>query len=837
MRMSQIVHYSGFINRHPDYQPSFRSGHAGSTALAKGWKPYKAVLKGSKLYFFKPPSDRTVAIKELFPQGMDLVEEERPGKPETVQEESDAPGRTTARDREDVRKRTRLYRGRAAHPELSLGDDGSVVRGSSDSLIHEAVFGTSFLRGDLTQAHDRWKHFASAVALCLPRLIGRAQFEAEFIRYASYLISGSDDAERTRLKSRTLWLAEQYLHHQGGPADAQAWSEFRTEIFPGHSSSLHLSQPSSSSHPGSPDLGAFSPRPSPSQNFPSFPSVSAVITSPRPSLSRPSLSQMRSNPGYFTVLEKEGLTCDVLLKLDSSTVARSLGTFNRSFLDQAHEPFIGADIIGRETTSDTDVQAIVLDSSPFTVFFGSDENPHWLTRLIVVQVLTSGNPSSSQPDVALQVSNTHLRSEVINKWVRVGEHCRLFGDRCSWKAIESALCSRPVARLEKAWRRVDGTASRLVQAWSKGVAECSVSKQGFTPWGGDLREHIADLLQKARVESGGKDDQWDVVPIQEILSCVEPIVDMFSRLSGSDTTLAGQDDQVVLLTRFWQSVFSQPLPRFASVNHYLSQSLAAEPRQKGRFEPYHWQRPLTPPTVHALVPLLFAEPLPTVTLIDRDLLYRGKKESLDGVSAHPGLDEVQVSRMTRMKSSPEVHRQSREMQARESPRLLTGGEMGGTVLRLHDGELLLLVPKSLPEANSRPPSSLETGLERRPSQIRVSNPGLDRKTSVARRSSLPSISQRSSLTLPEPTSEATLKVVVKAGTLDRLVDILICGFEGVPVAVADDNGEMPLREGRTRLLKLDRAEFRATWWSVFRSFVSPLVLFEVCHYMLVCDIC
>ena len=36
-----------------------------------------------------------------------------------------------------------------------------------------------------------------------------------------------------------------------------------------------------------------------------------------------------------------------------------------------------------------------------------------------------------------------------------------------------------------------------------------MSEPGSTPWGGDLSEHIADLLQKSQGESGGKDDQLD----------------------------------------------------------------------------------------------------------------------------------------------------------------------------------------------------------------------------------------------------------------------------------------------------------------------------------------
>jgi GTPase-activating protein BEM2 len=173
---------------------------------------------------------------------------------------------------------------------------------------------------------------------------------------------------------------------------------------------------------------------------------------------------------------------------------------------------------------------------------------------------------------------------------------------------------------------------------------------------------------------------------------------------------------------------------------------------------------------------------------------------------------------------------------------------GGTVIPVYNGDLLLVVQsgsgsgsESLPP--SRPPSSMspsrptssvadsitDKGLGRAPS-IRVkpgSSQGLDRKTSVARRSSLPSISHgRANYILSERSSEPPLRVIVQAGTLNNLVNILVFGLQNVSVSVADDNGEMSLSQGMTRELYVDRPEFAKIWWNTYRSFVSPLVFFE-----------
>jgi len=63
--------------------------------------------------------------------------------------------------------------------------------------------------------------------------------------------------------------------------------------------------------------------------------------------------------------------------------------------------------------------------------------------------------------------------------------------------------------------------------------------------------------------------------------------------------------------------------------------------------------------------------------------------------------------------------------------------------------------------------------------------------------------------------------------MNALVTVLAHGLRNVSVSVADDNGEMTLKEGMTRELVVDRMEFARVWWNVFRSFLTPLVFFEV----------
>ena len=279
---------------------------------------------------------------------------------------------------------------------------------------------------------------------------------------------------------------------------------------------------------------------------------------------------------------------------------------------------------------------------------------------------------------------------------------------------------------------------------------------------------------------------------------------------------------------------------FCSIDQFMTLSLTTEPRKMGLYEPHFWTRSSN--TVQAfananLVPLLFPEHLPYVSFIDRTQLLRSRLES--GGQKQLNVEDVRLIR------SGEINLSARR-RSFGGPDSGPGRDIGGTVIPVFDGELILLVSPgkevtpSRPSSfvRSRPPSSIvessiggsgEKAISRAPS-IRVrpgSSQGLDRKASLARRNSLPSIAARTDLVIPEHPTERPVRVVVQAGTLERLVDVLAHGLPCISVSISDDQGEMPLKDGRTRDAKLDRSDFSTIWWNVFRSFVTPLVFFEV----------
>ncbi|KAJ7122281.1 hypothetical protein C8R44DRAFT_164401 [Mycena epipterygia] len=875
-RASQIVYAAGFVNR------------LVTPALAdpRAWKAFKMEVRGTKLVLHKPPSDRAAGVRDLFAVGVVEDTEEEEGTGAGSAEESGGGGQR--REPASMGRKKRAYWGRGRHPALGVAGagasalggifsaDGAAVpkggidKGTVEALVHELVFATVFLReageGEgAAQREEQWRDYALSVLLCLPLLVGRARVETEFLRCAGYLLSGAIPEEADQERARVAWMAGEYLRLHGVPVDPDAWEDFRAESLPdvffpapqaatsgmpASASTQAMYAPSPAIGAGSPTLGAntFSPRPDGGARMLGLLDALGVRESIAPSSpdSVP-MSPSRSPRGGlatrmpWAALESEGLSRDVLFSLDPRVIARSLTLFHRAVLEQAPD---------NPTAAFVDPAA----AGACAPLFGSDAAPHWLTKLLLVQILgadtsagavhnhnqaTSGGEQQQQQSAT--TSRTHSRSEVISVWARVGELCRGAGDECSWRAIAGALCSAPVARLDKVWRRVEAPALAAVEAWARFEGEgCDVREPRVTPWGGDIRQRLKDEIDAARAnDSGGAEETLLVAPMERALDMFEGFRKQFllcpRRVSLPEDEV-GED--VKIMVNYWREKFTEGggsggiAAKFVRVDQFMSLSLAAEPRRKGLFEPHYWTRAANQTPYASLIPLLFPDVFPTSTLVDRAQLLRGRVDS---------------------DTDPRFLRLDQQQHLPQQPRRDIGGlaalSHSGTVIPVYNGEVLLTVwhgpanestTSSRPSSRipSRPPSSVvadgaEASLSRAPS-VRVkpgSSQGLDRKTSIARRNSLPSPAQRRAFVASEPSSEPPLRVRVLAGTLNRLVDILVHGLQNVSVSVADDNGEMSLREGKTRELVVDQAELSKLWWNVYRSLVTPLVFFELLRKM------
>ena len=970
-RASQIVYHTGFINRlaepssshgSPFYYHS-QSHFTRGDALAKGWKAYKLELKGTKLFFYKAPSDRSAGIKELFPTGLvppsledetdeiDGIGEKDPsfvlgsGGAKSKMKEGDATGING--------KKKRAFWGRRAHPDLVRDiQNGKLEKGTSEALIHEAVFGATFFPREFSTPNPSdtpqqqsskeadiftaWRSFASSVLLSLPNIVGRQAFESEFMRCCAYLISGAseENEEKEKEKDRVKWLVKEYLGFVA-EAENEGWEDWVKETLDCELASLSIEHREIADM-DSPNLNTFSPRPHEApgkfvslmealqmsnestltgnvKSTPSSTTSNPTIKDkqsldlrtfenqlpPSPSAPQqppPSPSQMRQStyPGRTSRSQDEGLTREVPLTSDPHFMAQSLTLYHRSVVDRVPGVLTSEYLLPTEwnDSNESSDNEIAKELDPA---FGTDEKPHWLTKFILLQIFTGdtsssyysqhhhhtlqsgktenypGRGTSTQP----QTSRVQSRSEMISVWAKVGELCRMNGDECSWKAIVEALCARPVARLEKVWKRVDPLALQAIKSWvyppgilgeqffSTGLGgggglhsttksgmnpPVAVSEPKVTPWGGHIRAKISEELAKV------KDDQMLSV---NVLMNVHSLFSSFRLAIGTclkqpQVEQGDISEDIKGMVRFWKEMASEGggkgslTGKLKKIEHFMALSLAAEPRKKGLFEPYFWAKATpgvtnAPPNV-SLLPLIFPESLSSVTLIDRSQLIRGRADS--------EASDIHFLRGGTAGVDPQFRiLRSVQQNANEATKRSILGT-GGTVISLYNGELMLVVQPGGMESTSRPSSrapsrppssivdgwtSVGMGLERdkpinRAPSIRVkptSSHGLDRKTSLAKRNSLPSLSRKPTFTVSERSSDPPLRVLVQAGTMNALVTVLAHGLRNVSVSVADDNGEMTLKEGMTRELVVDRMEFARVWWNVFRSFLTPLVFFEV----------
>lgn len=897
-RVSQITFHSGFVNRATDSTfVSTRGTTYGQAVAAKGWKPFKLVLRGTKLQFYKPPNDRVAEIRELFPVGIVPADEE---EDETSQSDEISTDKSKLDAKPATARRRRAFWGRRTHPELALDPDGSVMKGTLEALVHETVFATTFsLRQEIVDdagvprpssqkvTSASWRDFALSVLFALPLALSADKFEFEFVRCCTYLVSGADADAKEDDRARVAWLAEEYLRFHGKPVDEAAWNDFRRETIPdalqrnneptGQSlpasaslQALYAQSPDpQSSTPGtntvSPNVGTFSPRPDghgiislhEALMMDSVPTTSMATSSPRSTMDtghRPSGSG-NSQDISLALLDRDGFTRDVLFRFKAQDIAHSLFVFNRYLLEGLPENLTSRDYL---TSIPASIEHQVHPSPDFTEprstiehLLGSEARLHWLTKLVLLHILMPDSPAGLRTSILpgdpfTRTSRTYTRSEVVSTWVRIGELCRVTGDECSWRAIFDALCSRPVARLDKTWRRADSGVRPTVDNWVSKAGQDPIEKR-LTFWGGDTRERMRASIDRAKL---GEGDTFSVGFLKAAKDDFEEFRTAFSLCPRKlNIGTEGWTKAVETLVDTWRVLSSSGgsasglARKFVRIDQFMTMSLAAEPRHRGLYEPHFWTRSSNTSqgfTSASLIPLLFPEHLPYVTFIDRAQLLRGRLES--GGPQQLNVEDVQTLR----NGEVNFRRDGARRRSMGAPNAGSGPDFGGTTIPVFDGELVLLVspgsevtssrPSSI--ARSRPPSTIvesslggtgEKTMSRAPS-IRVrpgSSHGLDRKASLARRNSLPSISARASLVIPEHPKERPVRVVVKAGTLERLVDVLAHGLPGISVSISDDNGEMPLKDGRTRDAKLDRRDFSLIWWNVFRSFVTPLVFFEL----------
>ncbi|PWN34706.1 uncharacterized protein FA14DRAFT_33117 [Meira miltonrushii] len=571
----------------------------------------------------------------------------------------------------------------------------------------------------------------------------------------------------------------------------------------------------------------------------------------------------RRSVGDISSNDIPALTTSTLLKMDPSELGRQIHAF---YIDHLSKDLL-ADRLVLPVAGASDNQFTVSNLLSF-----DPTHPHFLTSLVLEHVLGSEKEDQHERNLLQEAKE---RAALLRHWIAAASYLIKLQNMSAWVAICAALCSRAVSRLTLTWRFVAATDRMLVSsAWAPALVNLGWSEildsqidsmieatpsvkssmsghqnanplYGFLPYLGNALSRF-QTSPPAETTSG-------VMPISDFrkiaahLWSVQEVWQSFGT-SSKDVNLRPvqvKDDNIQkVLLRLSQSAKSH---KTVDHNAPLRLSLKLEPAWLGDEATPGWHPALSKTTsACALSPLSFREPLPNLSLVDPTWIVNTiKRESKDPLS--------RTLLNANVNDSPDLDGESTiTMRSRQRPTLSASpltrskafGAMTGASIRPLHGvpfaniiewtpgyqagsgteELIMrvgsdLVFNVLNEVPSSIPSSPLTSKRFSQEFTRGSRP-----VSIAsKRSSLPP-SERNSLVDP---IAAPLQVVVKAATLERLVDILVMDVQHLSASLASDEvlEKVILANKRSRI-SIDIGNYRKVFLATFRVHCKPIVLFD-----------
>lgn len=528
------------------------------------------------------------------------------------------------------------------------------------------------------------------------------------------------------------------------------------------------------------------------------------------------------------------MNVDMFLAIDSRELAQQINLidlrFNRSWNPKS-DPSLLYEIDGM--------------SSPRLnpLIFNSTSNIHYLGRLIVNHLF--GGAQDEQ-----------RRALVLEKWIDIGCIFDKIGDMVSWLAIATVICSIPVLRLKKTWSHVTERSLKIISSeWAPVVFELdrrnmiseashrssyhviapqglgvTYPKEDVVPYFGDLTVKFVDnstlkqcekRVQRVKISFS----RWD-----EYLDKLEQD-DALSKPNDKRENTGLQKELYNLLSNH---VSLPPL----SLESVMELSLSVEDDAVSNYHKLHESR--TPLLTGSYLPTLFSEIVPSYKLFNQNVLIGAGgfvTKATAGQNVEPqfqkvtGVEEVDMKSFALNSKLPS----SKQNAFLKSVRDIFN--IGSDVFHI-DNDLIF---KSLGDdfKHSRPASVvLETPSSKRLSQIsnhRLSqlpqsnrasshlDPGLgDRDDDVF--AMLDSSNLLNSLTKP-------LNVVLKAGTFDKMIDVLVLTSNIFSKKIDKRDIDTYLEksnllDNQFLKLKMNNGVYTSTFFATYRSFASTSQLLE-----------
>ncbi|KAF8311573.1 hypothetical protein DL93DRAFT_1393528 [Clavulina sp. PMI_390] len=628
-----------------------------------------------------------------------------------------------------------------------------------------------------------WKSFAQAAITVLPssRFLGREQFESELLGHCENMTSTSDTEEGNAEDSgedglkrfaseRVRWINDTYREFWGGFGNdrVSGWQAVLRKLGPVSESDSTAPVANSSSEPSSESSDRFispssSTSLSPSSSDPGqtvpllspFPSTSAPHSAsthpfPFPS-SSPKSAKQRWN-SLADLLDREGFLPGLLAsnRVGVERAASSLASWTHyQLLTLLWE----LKVENRSVTRALLERVVFLNANEETghwkLFYGDEKEMHWLTRLVLQHVLTPSAPSSSSTSSnaqepqrsstsqSTQPVSSRSRGRIITSWVEVAEACRASGDESSFQAIRAALTSRPVVRLEKAWREVAANIKNIVDNWAmarmRSYPQAQVSGRGLealkeaetsdaspippapplsrspssggggfllTPWIAPELETIGSLIGQSETSGGG------IIEVDNLLSihsALDKIVERFRLCANADDDA---ERNLIPLWKQWETLSCKSSKDSPSFSSCCEISFSVEPRTRAHFVE-HFGVPSTS-TIPPLAPFDFPRPFRELSLIPRFALSSSATSEAQFTISESRMQDIlslgtpspvtrRSGRLGAMAHAGPPVANPRRMQTLGLPGTTNiGEEFGESMVTTFDGEVVLKVLRAAP---------------------------------------------------------------------------------------------------------------------------------------------
>ncbi|CAG8452597.1 269_t:CDS:10 [Ambispora gerdemannii] len=537
---------------------------------------------------------------------------------------------------------------------------------------------------------------------------------------------------------------------------------------------------------------------------------------PSPQFSQDYLSDQESADLDLSNLLITGLTPALFLKMKPEELARQLYIYHFA----EFRKFNPARDLKNFTPSSANMNS---GENPLNF---TATKPHFITRLILHHLLIATQQSAY----------ASRRPALLNHWIRTGVECKLLGDMVGWMAVASGVCSPGVVRLKETWKRVPENLRKvIVNEWAQILLDCGGME-------GDVdSSNLRSLLlhrknDEDNIESSKNEDEspsTQLIPyfafeIDTVFSggdSVATIINNRLKTIESSTCSFTAKPQ---LQKYFQHLNTIPASSSLDAWQLFESSLACEPRVHGQYLELNARQRKSH---SAYFPLLFTEVIPSNRLFERKAFLDasgalGRKSSNSSINH----ENTKIGPLTSTTWNTGLDLVTRNwlggfVQSRGGDKLLLKSmkDIAGVdeiLLFVKDGELVF---KSIRDATgSRPQSIVESSSSSFAENLSKRNSFI----ALAHHQLSPSSTSLGINNTVGNNDESSLIVVVKAGTLERLLDVLINGVASYSTSVVDDNGEPPLIIAKQGQLTISSVEYMATFFATYRSFCSASMLLD-----------